>query len=213
MKKVIFITVFLITILISNSVYGTDTEEIIKEQEASLGISGFIKEAEKYTKEGFDDININDLYKDALSGNVDTKSVSKGVFKILGSEVSKTITSLGYILIIIIIHSIIKSISEGLGNNEIGQITYYVQYILIVTLIMSNFSETIVMIKETINNLVGFVNCLLPILLALMITTRKSGNSNSSAAHFAINYYIYRKFYSYNTFATYFNIYIFRNSI
>lgn len=43
-----------------------------------------------------------------------------------------------------------------MGNNEIGQITYYVQYILIVTLIMTNFSETIVLIKETINNLVRF---------------------------------------------------------
>ncbi len=77
-----------------------------------------------------------------------------GVLKILGSEVTKTITNLGYILIIIIIHSIIKSINEGMGNNEIGEITYYVQYILIVTLIMANFSETISLIKNTINDLV-----------------------------------------------------------
>lgn len=56
-------------------------------------------------------------------------------------------------------------------NNKTGEITYYVQYVLIVTLIMTNFSETIVLIKNTINNLVGFINCLLPILLALMITT------------------------------------------
>ena len=93
------------------------------------------------------------------------------ILKILGSEVTKTLTSLGYILIIIIIHSIIKNISEGMGNNKTGEITYYVQYVLIVTLIMTNFSETIVLIKDTMNNLVGFINCLLPILLALMITT------------------------------------------
>ena len=37
------------------------------------------------------------------------------------------------------IHSILKSISEGLENKSISQITYYVQYILIVTLVMSNF--------------------------------------------------------------------------
>lgn len=80
--------------------------------------------------------------------------------------------SLGYIIIIIIIHSIVKSISEGMGTSQISEITYYVQYILIVTLIMTNFSETVVLIKETINNLVGFINCLLPILLALMMTTR-----------------------------------------
>lgn len=75
-------------------------------------------------------------------------------------------------MIIIVIHSLIKNISEGMGNTEIGEITYYVQYILIVTLIMGNFSSSIILIKETINNLVGFINCLLPILVALMMTTR-----------------------------------------
>lgn len=94
-----------------------------------------------------------------------------GIIKILGKEVTKTIQSLGYILIIIVIHSIIKAISEGMGNEQIGEITYYVQYILIVTLIMTNFSETIVLIKDTINSLVGFINTLLPIMIALMITT------------------------------------------
>lgn len=60
---------------------------------------------------------------------------------------------------------------KGLEIGEIGEITYYVQYILIVTLIMANFSDIILLIKETVNSLVGFLNSLLPILLALMITT------------------------------------------
>lgn len=95
-----------------------------------------------------------------------------------GSEVTKTLSSLGYILIIIIIHSIVKSISEGMGNNEIGQITYYVQYILIVTLIMTNFSETIVLIKETINNLVRFYK-----LSASNITSTYDDNSGILLLH------------------------------
>ncbi len=41
-----------------------------------------------------------------------------------------------------------------MGNNLISEITYYVQYILIVTLIMANFSETIALVRDTINNLV-----------------------------------------------------------
>ena len=36
---------------------------------------------------------------------------------------------------------------------------------------MTNFSNIIFLIKETVNNLVGFINSLLPILLALMIAT------------------------------------------
>ena len=171
MKRIIIILIFLIGILNLSVVYATDTNEVISEQEKTLGISGFIKQAESYTNDVFDDVNLNTLYKDALSGNISTDGIVSGIIKLLGSEVSKTIVSLGYILIIIIIHAIIKSISEGMGNNQIAEITYYVQYILIVTLIMTNFTETISMIRETINNLVGFINCLLPILLALMITT------------------------------------------
>lgn len=171
MKKIILVLIFLLSVMNFTIVYGTDTDEIIGSQEETLGISGFIKQAQKYTGEAFEGMDVSTLYKDALSGNISTDGIVSGVFKILGSEVTKTLVSLGYILIIVIIHAIIKSISEGMGNNQIGEITYYVQYVLIVTLIMTNFSETIVLIKETINNLVGFINCLLPILLALMITT------------------------------------------
>ena len=64
-----------------------------------------------------------------------------------------------------------KSISESLENKSISQITYYVQYILIVTLIMSNFADIINLAKNTIQNLVGFSYSLLPILLTLMMTT------------------------------------------
>lgn len=69
------------------------------------------------------------------------------------------------------IHSILKSISDSLENKSISQITYYVQYILIVTLIMSNFADIINLAKTTIQNLVGFSYSLLPILLTLMMTT------------------------------------------
>ncbi|MBO5478910.1 MAG: stage III sporulation protein AE [Clostridia bacterium] len=74
-------------------------------------------------------------------------------------------------IVIIVIHSILKSISESLENKSISQITYYVQYILIVTLIMSNFADIINLAKNTIQNLVGFSYSLLPILLTLMMTT------------------------------------------
>lgn len=202
MKKILLIIFFLITVLSSNIVHASSTEEMVKEQEKSLGIDGFIKQSQKYTEKAFEDIDVSSLYKDALTGNIEAEGALKGIIKILGSEVTKTITSLGYILIIIIIHSIIKSISEGMGNNSIGEITYYVQYVLIVTLIMTNFTETISIIKETVTSLVGFINCLLPILLALMITTRKYSYSIYNSANITSNYDIYCKFYNKFPFAT-----------
>ena len=100
------------------------------------------------------------------------------IWKLFGKEFAKSITTIGGILVIIIIHSVLKSISDGLGNKSISQITYYVQYILIVTLIMTNFSDILAMVKESIDNLVGFMNSLIPILITLMMTTGSIASAN-----------------------------------
>ncbi len=171
MKKIIAILIFLFTIAYSITSYGTDTNSILEEQEKNLGITEFIKEAQDYSEETFGDVDLSTLYQDAISGNVNLNGTLNSILNIAGKEIKSTVRSLGYILVIIIIHSIIKNISDGLGNSQIGEITHYVVYVLIVTLVMTNFSEMINLIRETTNNLVGFLNSLLPILLALMITT------------------------------------------
>ena len=167
------ITIFiLINLSIIPKSYATD--EIISSQMEALNLSSFINEGEKYTKGIFPDMDLNDLLNSAISGEIDNKQIYNGILSLFGDEVVSAISLLGSILIIIVIHSLLKSFIENLSKNEgIGQIAYYVEYILIVTLIMANFSNIINMMKESISNLVGFVNCLVPILLALMSATRK----------------------------------------
>jgi len=213
MKKIIFMICFVLTLFYSSLVYGADMNETIKTQEEALGISDFIKEAGSYTKDTFSNMDVSSIYKDAISGKIEINGISKGILKIAGKEVSNTIRILGYILIIIIVHGIIKNISEGMGNNEIGEITYYVQYILIVTLIMSNFSDVVVLIKDTVNNLVGFLNSLLPILLALMVATRKYHNCIYCSTCTSCYNYFYRKYNIFCFFTTYTNWYITWNNI
>lgn len=75
------------------------------------------------------------------------------------------------ILGIIVIHSVLKSISDNLENDGISKLIYYVQYILIVTIVMANFSEIIKIVQDTSANLVGFMNMLVPLLIALMMST------------------------------------------
>ncbi|PWM76315.1 MAG: hypothetical protein DBY41_12050 [Clostridium sp.] len=74
-------------------------------------------------------------------------------------------------MVIIIISSVLRSITAGLENKSVSQITYYITYILIVTIVMKNFSDIINMVKASIDNLVAFTNCLIPLLITLMITT------------------------------------------
>lgn len=150
---------------------SVDTSEILQSQQDSLNISSFLKEVERYTSSIYEDIDVSELFNSALTGSVNNEKLFKSVLSLLGKEIKSSITVLGSIIVIIVIHSILKSISEGLENKSISQITYYVQYILIVTLIMTNFAQILDMIKDSIQNLVGFMDCLIPILMTLILTT------------------------------------------
>ena len=101
------------------------------------------------------------------------------------------------ILVIILIHSILKSFSDSLENNNVSQIIYYVQYILIVTVIMTNFSDIIQMVKTTSENLVGFMNILVPLLITLMLYT---GNIITSSVVEPIIFFMINILTSYNLF-------------
>jgi len=181
-KKILLF--FLIFISITTKTFSTNTNssiknEMVNSQKESFGISTFIQEAEKYSKETLEDISMKEILNSAIIGQVDNNSLLLKVFQKFLKEIKSMLKVLGTILIIIVVHSVLKAISEGLENETISHVTYYVQYILLVTLIMTNFSDIIVMIKDSIHNLVGFSYTLIPLLLTLMMTT---GNIASVSA-------------------------------
>lgn len=155
-----------------------EQSEILESQQKTLNISSFIEEAKKYSANVYKDIDFNELFNLAITGNINNKTIINNILKILGKEIVGSVAVIGSIILIIIIHSIFKSLSEGLENKTISQITYYIQYILIITLIMTNFSNILIMIKESIQNLVGFMNNLIPILITLMLTTGNIVSAN-----------------------------------
>jgi stage III sporulation protein AE len=169
-EKIITIIVMVLIVFLSNSSYANDNQTIIEQQE-EFKIQDFIKNAEKFTGEFFEDIDINEILNDAIKGEVDNSTLLKKILNILGKEVTTNIKSLVSILAIILIHSILKSISESLENNNISKLIYYVQYILIVTVIMSNFTDMIKLVQDTTGNLIGFMNTLVPLLITLMMYT------------------------------------------
>ena len=167
----ILILFFIIVFQFNISYCENDIDQTYEEQKETFGINSFIEEAEEYSGEFFEDIDIEEVLNSAISGNIDNNMLYSKIFNLFGAEVVKGLTSLASILIIIIIHSILKSISENLNNENISKLIFYIEYIAIVTIIMSNFSEVIQTVRDTANNLVGFMNSLIPILISLMLFT------------------------------------------
>lgn len=170
LKYKFLILIFAFSILIPNMVFASNesnSNSIFDEQVKNFGINDFLKETKKYTE----DLDVSNIFDTALKGKVDNKSIFNKILNVLGKNVKSTLTNLLKILLVVLIHSILKAFTDGLENNNVSKIVYYVQYILIVTIIMSGFADILKDVNITIENLVGFVEILIPLLITLMIYT------------------------------------------
>lgn len=170
MKKVVF-TIILILILGTNISFADTEDDVINSQMDSFNISNFINEANKYTEDILEDIDIGELLNNAIKGEIDNNELLKNIFPLLGNEIKEALNVMVSIIVIVLIHSVFKSIADNLNNKSVSQITYYVQYILIATVIMNNFSNIIALLKDTITNMTGFLQSLFPLLMTLMLAS------------------------------------------
>lgn len=172
MKNIVFKLIILaIFITIVPNYTFANEEQTLEEQRQEFGIQDFIKNAKQYTGDFFEDVDLDEILDDAIEGKVDNSSLLKRLLNLLGDQVLDNIKGIISILAIIIIHSILKSISESLENDGVSKLIYYVQYILIVTIIMSNFSDIVLTVQDTTTNLVAFMEMLIPLLITLMMYT------------------------------------------
>ena len=85
MKKVILILLFIL--ILPNNVQATENtlsqEDIIESQQESLGINSFIEEADKYTGNVYEDIDMGELFSSAITGNIDNETIFKSILKAL----------------------------------------------------------------------------------------------------------------------------------
>ncbi len=206
-KQLVFCLIFLITFLVPcmfSRCYGVDetstNNEILESQIEALNLSSFISEGEKYTKDIFPEVNIQNLFNHSITGNIDNTGILNGVLNSFITEIRSTINILATVLIIIIIHSILKAISENISNEGVSQVAYFIQYILIVAVVMSNFTQIINSMREAIFNLIFFCNTLIPILIALITVTRKYCNKyNARACNYFLNCIYWKYCCKYNS--------------
>ena len=175
-KVKVILIIFTVIINLNTIVFGTS--EIISSQLESLDLSDLKSMSEQYTKDTFPDIDIESLINSLISGNINHTTIQKNILTIFGEEFYGAVGLIGNILIIIVLHSILRNIAEGLENDSLIKVVAFAQYILIVTLIVSNFSYIIKDVEKSLSNLTTFLYTLIPILIALIAATGSGISAN-----------------------------------
>lgn len=175
MQKRIF-GLFLILILIANT--GFCTEAVFEEVSKEFGISDFIKEARKYTSENFPDFDLDMFVRNSIKGESNLGIVKTAIIRTFGTELVSGIKLMTSVLVLIIIGSICRSIIENLSNDDTARIVYYVQYVIIATVMINSFLEILTLTRNTIEKTTSFMNLLVPLFTTLVLTTGNIATTN-----------------------------------
>ena len=116
-------------------------------------------------------MDVDNLFSDLIKGKFRASSIKTKVLKLFSEELLQISTIMIDILIVVIIHSILNSIIVELGNAQVGKVAYFIQYIIIATLIVKASKNILNLTLESITNINNFMNLLVPILTTLSITT------------------------------------------
>ena len=80
-----------------------------------------LEDKNSFTKDIFSDTDMGDVLNSAISGNINNKKIFFSIWNLFGKDFTNCITTIASIIVIIVIHSIIKSISDGLENKSISR--------------------------------------------------------------------------------------------
>lgn len=93
MKRILIILNIILVIFLSNSSYAKTSNETLNGQQEEFKVHEFLNSAKKFTGEFFEDIDISNVFEEAIKGKVDNSKLAKGFLRIFGQEVSTNLKS------------------------------------------------------------------------------------------------------------------------
>ena len=146
-------------------------EDLLINQKEILGINDFLDEAKQFSKDAFGSNNLDSLYENFINGDI-LKCFETIDFKgIIFSQISEAIKLIVLMLEVIIICSVLKNILDSLKVSNAGKNVYFVQYFVLVILIVNAFVPILKFTVEAINRIISFMNMLIPLLITLILST------------------------------------------
>lgn len=167
MKKILSILLFLTIILFSKTSYASNTE-VLENQSNELNIDKFISDTEQIVNQ---DIDFGEVFNESIKGKSSSNLIFKTIGTVLGKELRQALNMVTSILIIILLHGILKSISENLGNEQTGKIGYFIQLILLITVLVKVYTQIIEVVKATLGSISNFIYTLIPFFMSVIVST------------------------------------------
>ena len=140
---------------------------------ATTNLSEFTDIISNFDNEIIDSSEYNEIISNLKNGDFefDYKKIFSKIGIIFSREIKNNVGLIIQIMIIAILSGLLNNIKGDFASKGIGQIAFYISYIVIVTLIISNFSLIIDVAKDAIFTTTSFMNVFTPVILGFVVST------------------------------------------
>ena len=132
-----------------------------------------IDEVEKYVKDDnvVKNVDLKTYIKELVRGEINLLDLfDKNKIKTAAlSEIKTSIKIATSILVLALLSSIIKSLENSFSSKGITTVTNYIVFITVVTLTLVSFRDILSLCYTTIENIMGLVNVIIPIMISLLV--------------------------------------------
>lgn len=165
---------------------GFDPETLARNQLEALNLQDveqFIRELDREVGQYLPDLSIPGILEDLRRGRLSfgLNDLLRGVIRYLFRELVTSSSLLGKIVILAVICAVLKNLLAAFERGTTGKLAYGVTYLVLITLALSSFTLAVNTARSAIDQMVSFVQSLLPVLLTLMVAA--GGPTSAALVH------------------------------
>ena len=153
-----------------------------------------ISQISEYKENVLIDIDIKKLIYGLMNGdiNLNYKKMMKNLMYFLGQEITINLQLLAQVIILAVISAVFRTFHESFSSKTISQTAELIVFLILSLILLQSFQTAMEIAANTIDIIVSFMQALLPVLLALLI----SMGAITSAAFFKPFTYVLMSFFS-----------------
>ncbi|KUO50561.1 MAG: stage III sporulation protein AE [Desulfitibacter sp. BRH_c19] len=180
MRKILFIALVLLLYTLPNPViadteeaYTYDIEEQITEQLEDLNLTDieeFIHQIDQEVGQYIPEISIKNTIQGIRDGSISLQigEIFNGVLRYIFREFIAHSALLGKLIVLAMICVVLQNLQSAFAGSTVGKLSYGITYLVLITVAVSSFILVIDTGRTAVEQMVTFVQALIPILLTLL---------------------------------------------
>lgn len=155
---------------------ANNNAEIINRQSDSTELKNIQDQLQKYSTDDVKDIlqdyDPQNIIKDAAAGKFELslKGLVNNALRYLFKEIYLNMDILIKLIVLIVLCALLKNLQASFLSESVGEVAFYVCYIVIVSILLVSFSTAMNMGIAIIDNMVDFMYATVPVMITLLVS-------------------------------------------